>query len=299
MSIATHLAFGRSTHPKLGHTQWLQAFLVCSLKKSWRTTFARSRWWHGRRKEFCQRTRLALSIQKRELTEQPLLQGIAPLVAFRLQSCHLLLLLSQCSLVVEDTLLPSLLQPSVFCLMVLPFFNKPSPIILRLGTTVLTFDIAFRLALLHKSSVGSQFLVHLPTQRTWLHGALEQRYTTVDVADGCFLLLEITTGSHQVEDRRHKVFVLCLAIERTGKGCKEPQSDERLHYEVSKHLAPLHLFVQLCVPTDVASHLVGSSNTKRMRFVAERISELLRGVCLFHTGRQGVQRYSHRTPSGP
>ena len=160
-------------------------------------------------------------------------------------------------------------------------------------------SISLCLTLLHKTPVSCKFLVHLAAQRTWLHGALEQQDATIDGTNGCFLSLEIATGGHQVENRRHKIFVLRLAIERTGKSSKETQSIERFHYEDSKHLAPLQLIVPFSMPSDVTSHLVGCCNTKRMGFVAKRISKLLRSIYLFNANWQRMQAYSHKTPSGP
>jgi hypothetical protein len=94
----------------------------------------------------------------------------------------------------------------------------------------------------------------------------------VDGADGSLFLLEVAARSHEIEDRRDEVRMLCLSVKCTGKGGKESP----LNYQHTKHLAALKLVVPLRMLVEVAANLVCCCDTKRVRLIAERIGELAR-----------------------
>ena len=172
------------------------------------------------RQGFC----LAQRIEEYKLTEQPLLQCDASLVTLLLQSLYMLLPFTKWSFILIDALLPGLFQSTVLGLLELALSDKMTPPILPVREGVSSNGIALRLASFHKFPVGRKLCVHLLAKRGCGGRAVARPYKggnlTVDVADGGLFLLEVTAGSHEVEDRRHEVFMLCLAIERAGEGGK-------------------------------------------------------------------------------
>ena len=89
--------------------------------------------------------------------------------------------------------------------------------------------------------------------------------------------------------------MLRLAIECAGEGSEESP----LHYQHPEHLAALELVVPFGMLVEVTAHPVCCCDAKRVRFVAERIGELARRRYALHIGREGMNSYSHSTPSGP
>ena len=88
---------------------------------------------------------------------------------------------------------------------------------------------------------------------------------------------------------------------KTGgrKGCKETPLAAFRYHQYPKHLAFLQFLVPLFMLIDIRLHFVRRRNTQRMGLVAKGKGELLWRVYLLKTGRQGMQSYSHRRPSGP
>ena len=146
----------------------------------------------------------------------------------------------------------------------LALLDEEPPLILTQGGGVLSQGITLGLALLHEHLVGGKLFLHLLTQRAWLKRGFKKGYLMVDDANGGLFLLEMTAGSHEVEDWRHEVFMLRLAVECAGEGSEESP----LHYQHPEHLAALELVVPFGMLVEVTAHPVCCCDAKRVRFVA-------------------------------
>ena len=280
VSVLPKLIRRRGTYPELGHAEWSQSLAIGGLQESRSTALAGTCGRNGRGKELGQRLLFAQGIEERELTEKPLLQGLAALLPFRLQAHDLFLPLSQGGFAGTDALLPCPLQAAVLGLLMLALADelKPHPVFPR-GGDALAQGIALCLAALHEVLVCRKLFLHLSAK----HGCVlflllgcgqERCNLSVDVADGSLFLLEVTAGLHEVEDRRHEVLVLRLAVERAGEGSKERKPSSVGDYQHPEHLAVLQLVVPFSATVDIAAHFAGCCQAQRMGLVAERIGEL-------------------------